>query len=166
MLLDLHPATCGVRWGAFRAGTRQKINIIQGLQHRPDLLVLDEPTEGLDPLTKRALFDLLRAAQQRGATIFFSSHILSEVEELCDRVALIHAGRLVTVERIASLRSHMQRRVMLRLQPDAHSGVAERLAALPTIGEVVEQDAWRFAGERTSATDAPVEGPAGCRSDD
>ncbi|MFN3333072.1 MAG: ABC transporter ATP-binding protein, partial [Caldilinea sp.] len=62
-------------------GTRQKINIVQGMQHRPDLLILDEPTEGLDPLAKRALFNLLRETHVRGATIFFSSHVLSEVEE-------------------------------------------------------------------------------------
>ena len=74
--------------GRLSRGTRQKINIVQGLQHRPDLIILDEPTEGLDPLAKRALFDLLRMAHQRGATIFFSSHVLAEVEELCDRVAL------------------------------------------------------------------------------
>jgi ABC-2 type transport system ATP-binding protein len=91
-------------------------------------------------------FDLLHDAQRRGATIFFSSHNLNEVDELCDRVALIRAGRLVTVERIASLRSHMQRRVMLRLRPDAHSDIAGRLAALPTISDLVkEQGAWRFA---------------------
>ena len=73
--------------GRLSRGTRQKINIVQGLQHRPDLLILDEPTEGLDPLTKRALFGILQAARARGAAIFFSSHVLGEVEEL---LSLIH----------------------------------------------------------------------------
>ncbi len=85
--------------GRLSRGTRQKINIVQGLQHRPDLLILDEPTEGLDPIAKRALFEILEATRSRGATLFFSSHILSEVEELCDRVALIRRGRLVAVDR-------------------------------------------------------------------
>jgi ABC-2 type transport system ATP-binding protein len=91
--------------GRLSRGTRQKINIVQGMQHRPDLLILDEPTEGLDPLAKRALFGLLQRSARRGATIFFSSHVLSEVEDLCDRVALIRGGRLVAVARIAELRA-------------------------------------------------------------
>lgn len=108
-------------------GTRQKLNIVQGMQHRPDLLVLDEPTEGLDPLAKRALFDLLREAQGRGATIFFSSHVLSEVEALCDRVALIRAGRLVAVDSLVSLRAHMQRRAAVLLAPSASPVDTQRL---------------------------------------
>lgn len=118
-------------------GTRQKINLVQGLQHRPDLIVLDEPTEALDPLAKRALFDLLEAAKARGATIFFSSHILSEVEELCDRVALIRGGRLVAVEEIATLRAQLARRVTLTLAT-ADAAVSEQLATLPTVTNLAE----------------------------
>jgi ABC-2 type transport system ATP-binding protein len=143
--LDLHPADLRRPLGHLSRGTRQKINIAQALQHRPDLLVLDEPTEGLDPLTKRAFFSLLRNAQKRGATIFFSSHVLSEVEELCDRVALIRAGRLAAVERIATLRSHMRRRVMLRLSDGAPPSVVDRLRGLPTVeGLVSAQGELRF----------------------
>lgn len=131
--------------GRLSRGVRQKINLVQGLQHRPDLLILDEPTEGLDPLAKRALFDLLRAAQVRGATIFFSSHVLSEVEELCDRVALIRSGRLAAVARIDDLRAHMQRRVTMRLTGDG-AGVADQLAVLPDVSGVTTGDnqSWRF----------------------
>jgi ABC-2 type transport system ATP-binding protein len=112
-------------------GTRQKINLIQGLQHRPDVLVLDEPGEGLDPLAKRSLFEVLKHARERGATIFFSSHVLSEVEALCDSVALIRNGRLGLVTEIDSLRHRMQRRVILELHED--TDVDSLLEALPTV---------------------------------
>ncbi|MFO7631743.1 MAG: ABC transporter ATP-binding protein [Caldilinea sp.] len=118
--------------GRLSRGTRQKINIVQGMQHRPELLILDEPTEGLDPLAKRSLFGLLREAHDRDATIFFSSHVLSEVEELCDRVALIRSGRLAAVDRIDDLRAHMQRRVTIQFARDA-AGIEAQLAGLPGI---------------------------------
>jgi ABC-2 type transport system ATP-binding protein len=137
--------------GRLSRGTRQKVNIVQGLQHRPDLLILDEPTEGLDPLAKRALFGLLREAQSRGATLFFSSHILSEVEELCDRVALIRRGRLVAVDEIVALRATLQRRVDLLLSQPVPD-LATRLAALPGASQISERDGrWQF-----TAADLPA----------
>lgn len=116
--------------GALSRGTRQKINLIQGMQHRPELLILDEPTEGLDPLGKAALFALLQQAHARGTTVFFSSHILGEVEALCDRVALIRGGRLVAVESLDVLRRQLHRRVRLRLAADAPAAAWTRLAEL------------------------------------
>ena len=124
-------------------GTRQKINIIQGLQHRPDVLVLDEPGEGLDPLAKRSLFDVLAHARDRGATIFFSSHILGEVEALCDEVALIRNGRLGLVDDINNMRHTMQRRVSLELEAGADAEV--RLKELPTISRLSRHNGrWQF----------------------
>ncbi len=138
--------------GQLSRGTRQKINIVQGMQHRPDLLILDEPTEGLDPLAKRALFDLLRASHVRGATIFFSSHVLSEVEELCDRVALIRNGRLAAVDRIDSLRAQMQRRVTVQVAATA-TDVGAQLAALPAIADLAQLDGrWQFLAGDLPAT--------------
>lgn len=143
--LELAPGDLRRPMGQLSRGTRQKINIVQGLQHRPELLVLDEPTEGLDPLTKRALFTLLRAARSRGATIFFSSHILSEVEELCDRVALIRRGSLVAVDRMAALQQHQERRVTLRLEPDSPPLGVEALHALPGVTAIAfDHGAWRL----------------------
>ena len=78
---------------------RQKIGIIQALQHDPELAILDEPTEGLDPLMQRAFYDLLDERRKAGRTVFFSSHVLSEVERLCDRVAIIRAGEMVALQR-------------------------------------------------------------------
>jgi ABC-2 type transport system ATP-binding protein len=124
-------------------GTRQKINIIQGLQHRPEVLVLDEPGEGLDPLAKHALFEVLKQARERGTTIFFSSHVLGEVEALCDSVALIRNGRLGLVAGIDEMRSTMQRRVSLELDNDAEAH--SRLAALPTVTRLSRRNnRWEF----------------------
>lgn len=134
--LELRPADLRRPLGRLSRGTRQKVNLVQGLQHRPDLLVLDEPTEALDPLAKRALFTLLLAAKGRGATLFFSSHVLSEVEELCDRVALIRGGQLVAVEQMAALRTQLARRVTLTVAADAQE-IGTQLAALPTVTDLV-----------------------------
>ncbi|WP_456274876.1 ABC transporter ATP-binding protein [Bacillus sp. AK031] len=84
-------------------GNRKKVGIIQAILHEPKLLILDEPTGGLDPLMQHIFFDLLKEENEKGATIFFSSHILSEVQKMCDRVAIIKEGRLVKVERIETL---------------------------------------------------------------
>ena len=71
---------------------RQKLGIVQALQHDPELAILDEPTEGLDPLMQRAFYDILDELRAAGRTIFFSSHVLSEVERVCDRVAIVRPG--------------------------------------------------------------------------
>jgi ABC-2 type transport system ATP-binding protein len=85
-------------------GNRQKIILIAALMARPDLLVLDEPTSGLDPLMEQAFRQCIHEAKQRGQTVFLSSHILSEVEALCDRVAILRAGRLVEIGTLAEMR--------------------------------------------------------------
>lgn len=84
-------------------GNRKKVGIVQALLHEPKLLILDEPTGGLDPLMQNAFFELLKAERGKGVTVFFSSHILSEVQKMCDRVAIIKEGRLVTVETVDNL---------------------------------------------------------------
>jgi ABC-2 type transport system ATP-binding protein len=84
-------------------GNRKKVGIVQALLHRPRLLILDEPTGGLDPLMQHALFELLKEERERGVTIFFSSHILSEVQRMCDRVAIIRDGRIVRLESVSAL---------------------------------------------------------------
>ncbi len=113
---------------AYSRGMRQKLAIIQALQHQPELIILDEPTEGLDPLAKRALFDLLEEARHAGATVFFSSHVLSEVERICDKVALIRRGQLVAVDSIAALRDKQTRRVEIAFEQEPLP--EEELAAL------------------------------------
>jgi ABC-2 type transport system ATP-binding protein len=84
-------------------GNRKKVGIVQALLHEPKLLILDEPTGGLDPLMQNTFFELLAEEREKGATIIFSSHILSEVQKMCDRVAIIKEGELVKVETIENL---------------------------------------------------------------
>ncbi len=114
--LELAQADLARRIKGYSHGMKRKLAIIQALQHDPDLLVMDEPTQGLDPLIQQSFFTLLRAARERGTTIFFSSHVLSEVEELCERVGIIRDGRLVAVERVADLRTRRRRRARVRFR--------------------------------------------------
>jgi beta-exotoxin I transport system ATP-binding protein len=113
--LELSAATLDRRVRDYSRGMRQKIGIVQALQHEPDLAILDEPTEGLDPLMQRAFYDLLDERRNAGRAIFFSSHILSEVERVCDRVAIVRRGRLVALENITNLLEHRKRNVELRV---------------------------------------------------
>ena len=93
---------------------KQKLGLIQALMHRPQLLILDEPTTGLDPLIRGVLYAELRAVTAEGRTVLFSSHTLSEVEELCEDVAILREGRLIEQERIDVLRSRAVRRVEIQ----------------------------------------------------
>lgn len=102
-----------VPMGRLSRGNRQKIGLLQALFHRPKLLILDEPTTGLDPLVQEAVLATLRESQDEGRTVFLSSHILSEVQKICDRVGIVKEGRLVAVETTESLREKQRRRVTL-----------------------------------------------------
>lgn len=99
-------------------GNRQKVGLVLAMMHRPDLLILDEPTTGLDPLVQRQVLNLLREARAEGRTVFFSSHILPEVEHICDRVAIIRNGRLVATEDVAALRSRRVQRLRITFAND------------------------------------------------
>ena len=90
-------------------GMKQKIALVQALQHRPSLLILDEPTSALDPISQQAFFELLRDARAGGATILFSSHNLWEVEQLCHRVAIVRQGRVVESGRVDELQERRAR---------------------------------------------------------
>lgn len=92
-------------------GNKKKVGIIQGLLHEPKLIILDEPTSGLDPLMQQKFFDLLKKENEKGATILFSSHILSEVQKMCDRVAIIKEGRIVQVDTISALTENTYKKV-------------------------------------------------------
>jgi len=94
-------------------GNKKKVAIVSALLHSPKLIILDEPTAGLDPLVQRTFFDILREENKNGATIFFSSHILSEVQKFCGRVAILKQGRLTGVQSIAELRESGFKRVYI-----------------------------------------------------
>ncbi len=116
----------------YSRGMRQKIGIIQALQHDPELAILDEPTEGLDPLMQRAFYGILDDLKAAGRTIFFSSHVLSEVERVCDRVAIVRRGRLVALQEVASLLERRKRNVELRTA----DGEALALDGVPGVSAV------------------------------
>jgi ABC-2 type transport system ATP-binding protein len=119
----------------YSRGMRQKIGIIQAFQHDPELAILDEPTEGLDPLMQRSFYEILEDRKAAGRTIFFSSHILSEVERVCDRVAIVRKGELVALSDVGELLRHHRRRVELRLD-----GEAPDLASVPGISDVERRE--------------------------
>ncbi|HEX5828199.1 MAG TPA: ABC transporter ATP-binding protein [Candidatus Limnocylindrales bacterium] len=116
----------------YSRGMRQKIGIVQALQHDPELAILDEPSEGLDPLMQRAFYEILDERKAAGRTIFFSSHVLSEVERVCDRVAVVRAGRLVELDDVATLLARRRRRVEMRLD-----GPAPALEGVPGVTGLV-----------------------------
>jgi len=95
-------------------GNKKKVGIVQGLLHSPKLIILDEPTSGLDPLMQQTFFDLLEEENKKGATILFSSHILSEVQRLCDRVAIIKDGQIIKVEKISTLQENTYKKFKIQ----------------------------------------------------
>jgi len=94
-------------------GNKKKVGIVQGLLHSPKLIILDEPTAGLDPLMQQNFFNLIREENQRGATVFFSSHILGEVQRLCSRVAIIKEGRLIKLQDIKTLQKDNYKKIRI-----------------------------------------------------
>ena len=92
-------------------GNKKKVGIVQGLLHQPKLIVLDEPTSGLDPLMQRKFFNLIKEENERGATVFFSSHILGEVQKMCSRVAIIKEGSIINIQDIKTLQKDNYKKI-------------------------------------------------------
>jgi ABC-2 type transport system ATP-binding protein len=99
--------------GSFSQGNKQKVGIVQALLHQPQLVVLDEPTNSLDPLVRHEVYGILTEARERGMTVFFSSHVLAEAERICDRVAIIREGELSRVGTVEELKAISPRRVKI-----------------------------------------------------
>jgi ABC-2 type transport system ATP-binding protein len=146
--LDVDPSR---KFREYSKGNKQKIGLIVALQHRPDLLMLDEPTSGLDPLVQQTFYGVIREAKAEGRTIFLSSHILSEVEKTCDRVAIIRDGRLAKVDRVEALRDLAHHQVELRFAGDVPVGA---FAALPGVSDVSTED--NLLRLRVAGSIAPV----------
>lgn len=114
-------------------GNRKKVSIVQSLLHNPRLLILDEPTTGLDPLMQSIFFELLRSENRKGMTIFFSSHILSEVQNLCKRVGIIKEGKIIKVEDIEILRKKQLKKVSVEF----YDQVGKEIFSIPGIEKLI-----------------------------
>jgi ABC-2 type transport system ATP-binding protein len=122
-----------VRIRALSHGNKQKLGLVQAFMHEPDVLILDEPTQGLDPLIQQEFHALLAEARGAGRTVFLSSHVMPEVERLCDRAGIIRRGRLVAVEDIAELKAKQFRSVEIR---PAVAAAAEELTSIPGVRDL------------------------------
>ena len=119
-------------------GNRKKVGIVCALQHKPELYILDEPTGGLDPLMQREFFSILKERNREGATIFLSSHILSEVQQYCGRAAIIREGRIIACDDVSALTKTNARRIKVRTEYVA-SGETDRLMGIiDSLNEVMD----------------------------
>jgi ABC-2 type transport system ATP-binding protein len=139
-------------------GNKQKVGLVQALMHRPELLLLDEPTFGLDPLMQQEVLRLVKEARQNGATVFFSSHILSEVQEIADRVGIIRKGVLVEVADTASLINRSLRRTRIRFKQPVE---AASLANLPGVKIISQDDGLGLTLQIEGEMDALIKALAG-----
>jgi ABC-2 type transport system ATP-binding protein len=131
---DLDPSR---KFKEYSKGNKQKVGLVAALQHKPELLVLDEPTSGLDPLVQQTFFAVVREAVADGRTVFLSSHVLSEAEKACDRVAIIRDGRIVMVDRVDALRDLAAHQVELRFTGPVPAAEFEKI---PGVSSVVAED--------------------------
>lgn len=113
-LADIMSLDLNKRIEALSYGNKKKVGIVQGLLHEPKLIILDEPTSGLDPLMQKNFFDLIQRENEKGATVFFSSHILAEVQALCNRVAIIKDGKIIKEDDVKSLRENHYKKVSIK----------------------------------------------------
>ncbi len=123
----------GLKFRQYSTGNKRKLGILLAFMHRPKVLILDEPSSGLDPLNQQELFKLVREAKAAGATVFLSSHVLSEVEHVCERVGIIRRGRLVRVARLDELHEMRVRRVEVEFAGDAQPQLFEGLPGIENL---------------------------------
>jgi ABC-2 type transport system ATP-binding protein len=130
MELELHRRISDLSYG-----NKKKVGIVQGLLHSPKLLFLDEPTAGLDPLMQRKFFDLIRQENGRGVTVFFSSHILGEVQRLCSRVGIIREGKIAEISDIRTLQQNNYKKVWIEA-----AGLSAPVFDLPGVTNLQSED--------------------------
>ena len=141
-LADRLDANLGREFSQLSRGNKQKVGLIQAFMHRPELIVLDEPTGGLDPLVQQTFYDMIDEVKADGRTVFFSSHNLPEVERVCDRVAFIRGGRLIAVEDVNDIVQKAFHRFEARIADDF---TAEEFQSVPGVAAVsVSGDAVTF----------------------
>jgi ABC-2 type transport system ATP-binding protein len=132
LLLDL-----SVKVREYSSGNRRKLGLVIAVMHKPELLILDEPTNGLDPLIQQTFYELVREIRQEGRTVFLSSHILSEVQAICDRVGILRNGELKAVERVSDITQADFQWVTLRFREQV---TAELVDGVPGVSNVTTED--------------------------
>ena len=123
----------GLKFREYSTGNKRKLGILLAFMHRPRLLSLDEPSSGLDPLNQQEFFKLVREAKAGGASVFLSSHVLSEVEHVCERIGIIRRGKLVRVARLDELHEMRVRRVEVEFAGEAQPQLFERLPGVENV---------------------------------
>lgn len=118
-------------------GNKQKIGIVQAFMHRPELVILDEPTQGLDPLMQQEVLGLIKEMQAEGATVFFSSHIMGEIQAVADRVGIIREGRIVEVAETSALIGRSLNRILIRFKGSVDAG---NLSKIPGVSILSRDD--------------------------
>lgn len=157
-LADRLDLDLGVAVRKLSKGNKQKLGVVQAFMHEPDLLVLDEPTSGLDPLVQQVFLTMVREAKDKGQTVFLSSHVLSEIQQVADTVAILRAGRIVRVSDVESLRATALRRVSATIEDAPAAAIRAafardaHLAAL----EVVDGETVTVTGTLEGAVDELV----------
>ena len=136
-LADRLDADLSIKVGNLSSGNRQKVGVLQAFMNKPEVLIMDEPSSGLDPLMQREFQALMREVTADGSTVFLSSHTLSEVQRVADRVGIIRHGKLIALEAVASLRSKGIRKVDLYFDSLVDAAVFE---PLPGVGDVAVQN--------------------------
>ena len=139
--LELSSSDLRRRIREYSTGMKRKLGLIQAFQSDPPLLILDEPTEGLDPLMQEAFYQLLSDAKKRGRTVFMSSHVLSEVERVCDRLAVLRQGDVVLLSEVEAVRRLAARRVRVYFAADCEL----RPGQLPPQHEIIEVEPRRWS---------------------
>ncbi len=127
-------------------GNRKKVGIIQALLHEPRLLILDEPTGGLDPLMQQTFFDILEEENKKGMTIFFSSHVLSEVQRMCERVAIIKEGKLIAVNNVQEMREDNYKKYELVLNTPIEDEI-DKISGVTNYSKVGNKINFLYKGE-------------------
>jgi ABC-2 type transport system ATP-binding protein len=144
--------------GELSLGNRKKVAIAAALQHAPRLIILDEPTSGLDPIMRARLYDRLREEVAGGATVVFSSHVLGEIQAVCERVAIVNQGRVVAVDDVSALRRRQLRRVHATFDQgdsgDVLAGLTRRLAGLQDFERHGNRIAFLYRGDMPALLDA------------
>lgn len=121
------------RIGELSKGNKQKVGVIQAFMHTPELLVLDEPTSGLDPLLQQEFLELIREARDQGQTVFLSSHVLSEIQHVADRVAILRQGEIITESNVETLRRQIGKLVTVTLERDVTDETLTAIAGVESV---------------------------------